>query len=264
MNMADIGACDDVGQQVEEETGFISGNVSYGSVEGVGGGDDSGCSSREVELENRVSELSYQLARLGEEKLELEKHLAGSEELALNLAAELETSQKVFVNMSNSYHRAEADSKEVEDAKVAQEKSIENAVEEYVKELQEKDDKITEMESLMLTLKEENEESKIREELMNKKLVEKFAKCSSLEVEIREKSDQLIVERTAKENAQSKLTDFELKVQKLEKELTVKDEEIRSLVSSRIDSVGSGDNRGIYFSNGTGFFRKFFLRSRDN
>ena len=159
---------------MEEEHYFPLSNVSYGSVEGVGGADDSGCSNREVELENRVSELSYQLARLGEEKLELEKHLAGSEELALNLAAELETSQKVFANMSNSYHRAEVDSKEAEHAKLVQEKSIEKTVEEFTKELQEKDDKLLDMELMMKSLKEENEESKIREELMNKKLVEKF------------------------------------------------------------------------------------------
>merc|ERR1711936_569013 len=130
-------------------------------------------------LENRVSELSYQLARLGEEKLELE------------------TSQKVFVNMSNSYHRAEVDSKEAENAKLVQERSIERTVEEYTKELQEKDDKLFDMEMMMKSLKEENEESRIREELMNKKLVEKFAKCADMEVEIRVNSDLVNVERAA-------------------------------------------------------------------
>merc|ERR1719193_1360037 len=104
-------------------------------------------------------------------------------------------------------------------------------------ELQEKDDKLLDMEMMMKTLKEENEESKIREELMNKKLVEKFAKCADMEVEIRAKSDLINVERAAKENAERKLDVLDKKVQKLEREVVVKDEEIRSLVSSRIESV---------------------------
>ena len=92
---------------------------SYGSVEGVGG--EPGCSSREVELENKVSELRYQLVRLGEEKIELERNLAGSEELAQTLATELEGSQKVMVNMSSSFHRGEVVNEEIEQVKEVQE-----------------------------------------------------------------------------------------------------------------------------------------------
>merc|ERR1719430_2388428 len=80
---------------------------------------------------------------------------------------------------------------------------------------------------------------------MNKKLVEKFAKCADMEVEIRVNSDLVNVERAARENAEKKLDVMEKKINKLERELTVKDEEIRSLVSSRIDSVGSGENSSM-------------------
>merc|ERR1719430_1375989 len=98
---------------------------------------------------------------------------------------------------------------------------------------------------MMKSLKEENEESRIREELMNKKLVEKFAKCADMEVEIRVNSDLVNVERAARENAEKKLDVMEKKINKLERELTVKDEEIRSLVSSRMESVGSGENSSM-------------------
>merc|ERR1719430_289636 len=98
---------------------------------------------------------------------------------------------------------------------------------------------------MMKSLKEENEESRIREELMNKKLVEKFAKCADMEVEIRVNSDLVNVERAARENAEKKLDVMEKKINKLERELTVKDEEIRSLVSSRVESVGSAENSSM-------------------
>ena len=215
---------------------------SYGSVEGVGG--DPGCSSREVELENKVSELRYQLVRLGEEKVELERNLAGSEELAQTLATELEGSQKVMVNMSSSFHRGEVVNEETEQVKEVQEQccSLTLKVEDLTRELQEKDDKLLDMEVMMVSAKEEIEESKIREELMNKRLVEKFKKCSVMEAEIKEKIDQVNIERTAREDAEGKLEVTQVKLQHLESELSVKDEEIRNLTRSRFESVESGGN----------------------
>jgi chromosome segregation ATPase len=188
---------------------------SYGSVEGVGG--DPGCSSREVELENKVSELRYQLVRLGEEKVELERNLAGSEELAQTLATELEGSQKVMVNMSSSFHRGEVVNEETEQVKEVQEQccSLTLKVEDLTRELQEKDDKLLDMEVMMVSAKEEIEECKIREELMNKKLVEKFKKCSVMEAEIKEKIDQVNIERTAREDAEGKLEVTQVKLQLL-------------------------------------------------
>jgi len=215
---------------------------SYGSVEGVGG--DPGCSSREVELENKVSELRYQLVRLGEEKAELERNLAGSEELAQTLATELEGSQKVMVNMSSSFHRGEVVNEETEQVKEVQEQccSLTMKNEDLTRELQEKDDKLLDMEVMMISVKEEIEECKIREELMNKKLVEKFKKCSLMEAELQEKIDQVNIERTAREDAEGKLEVTQVKLHRLESELSVKDEEIRNLTRSRLESVESGGN----------------------
>merc|ERR1712142_572080 len=95
-------------------------------------------------------------------------------------------------------------------------------------------------EMTVVVLKEETEESKIREELMNKKLVEKFAKCSSLEVEIKEKAAELKMERAAKDIAENKLEVMQLKYSKLEGELLNKEEEIRHFTSNKIESVESG------------------------
>merc|ERR1719481_1677463 len=92
----------------------------------------------------------------------------------------------------------------------------------------------------LVLYKEEIEESKIREELMNKKLVEKFAKCSSLEVIIKEKSAEVKMERAAKDIAENKLEVMQLKYSKLEGELLNKEEEIRHFTSNKIESVDSG------------------------
>ena len=59
------------------------------------------------------------------------------------------------------------------------------------------------------------------------------------------KSDQLILERTAKESAQSKLTDFELKVQKLERELTVKTSE---MLAKKLEKRRKKKNREIVWT----------------
>merc|ERR1719186_2423351 len=81
----------------------VPADISYGSIEGVGG--LPGCSSREVELENKLSELRYQLARLGEENRELERNLAASEELGQTLTTELEGSQRQIVTLSTSINK---------------------------------------------------------------------------------------------------------------------------------------------------------------
>ena len=44
-------------------------DISYGSIEGIGG--NPGCNSKEVELENKVSELRYQVSKLTRENKDL-------------------------------------------------------------------------------------------------------------------------------------------------------------------------------------------------
>ena len=79
-------------------------NISYGSIEGFGtmrqGEYESLCSSREVELENQVSELRFQLNKVFEEKKELERSLQASEEHGLNLTTELNLSHKQVASLS--------------------------------------------------------------------------------------------------------------------------------------------------------------------
>ena len=64
------------------------------SFEGVGGLSDQLHSNREFELQNKVNELEFQLAKLKEEKKELENSLVASEEFGLSLTTELEDSHK--------------------------------------------------------------------------------------------------------------------------------------------------------------------------
>ena len=67
-------------------------NVSSDSLEGVGG--LPGCDSREVELENLVSELQYRLAGMERERTVLRATLAASEEQTAGLTVTLQEIRK--------------------------------------------------------------------------------------------------------------------------------------------------------------------------
>merc|ERR1719228_2865569 len=74
-------------------------NVSFGSIEGTGG--QPGCSSREVELENKVSELNYQLSKLGEENLNLQRAYSTIEDISANLTIDLELSKRKLASLAS-------------------------------------------------------------------------------------------------------------------------------------------------------------------
>ena len=69
-------------------------NISFGSIEGYGAGDDMAATARELELEARIEELNHQLCKLKEENREMQKNLVASEEFGLSLTTELEDSQR--------------------------------------------------------------------------------------------------------------------------------------------------------------------------
>merc|ERR1719153_2064347 len=87
----------------------ISEASSSGTVEAIGG--VVCCASREAELDNKVVELRYQVGRLTEDKKELEKQLAESEDFGRNLTClttELEGNhRRLSVSLSNSINRGE-------------------------------------------------------------------------------------------------------------------------------------------------------------
>ena len=69
-------------------------NISFGSIEGYGAGNDMAASARELELEGKVEELNYQLNKLKDKNRELETNLVASEEFGLSLTSELEDSHR--------------------------------------------------------------------------------------------------------------------------------------------------------------------------
>ena len=60
-------------------------NISFGSIEGYGAGDDMAATARELELEAKVEELNHQLCKMKEENREMQKNLVASEEFGLSL-----------------------------------------------------------------------------------------------------------------------------------------------------------------------------------
>ena len=83
-------------QHLDEDEVFEDHSPEPGSLsfEGVGGFSDQLHSNREFELQNKVNELGFQLAKLKEEKKELENSLVASEEFGMSLTTELEDSHK--------------------------------------------------------------------------------------------------------------------------------------------------------------------------
>ena len=76
----------------DQEEGLT--NISFGSIEGYGAGDDMAATARELELEAKIEELNHQLGKLKDENREMQKNLVASEEFGLSLTTELEDSQR--------------------------------------------------------------------------------------------------------------------------------------------------------------------------
>eukprot|EP00092_Neocalanus_flemingeri_P091853 GFUD01116538.1.p1 GENE.GFUD01116538.1~~GFUD01116538.1.p1 ORF type:complete len:578 (-),score=221.19 GFUD01116538.1:103-1746(-) len=212
----------------------VPANISYGSIEGVGG--VPGCNSREVELENKVSELRYQLARLGEDKRVLERHLAASEDLGHSLTTELEGSQKQMETLSTSINKGEIFFKEVKHVREVEEQccSLAQKVEELTKELQEKEDKLCDMAVMMGTVKVGVDEIKEGAELVQSQLSDEIKKIDMLEVEVKQKDELIKREIDAREDVESRLESTQIKVQRLELEMSMKDEEIKNLTETAV------------------------------
>merc|ERR1719427_1031820 len=233
----------DYHREPEDEVDYenVPADISYGSIEGVGG--LPGCSSREVELENKLSELRYQLARLGVENRELERNLAASDELGQSLTTELEGSQRQMVTLSTSINKGEMFFEEVKQVKEVEQQccSLQEQVEELTKELHEKEDKLGNMDVVMNTIRGEVEEFKEREDLVNLLLMEEKKKCAHLEEALKDKNEQVAREIVAREDVEGRLEITQLEVQRLELELSFKEEEIKNLTetTSRLGSVGS-------------------------
>jgi len=135
-------------------------NISFGSIEGIAGETPSNSSSREVELENKISELRYQVSKLQIEKRELERNLAASEDLGVSLTSELVGSQRQMMNLSSSVCKSEM--LEAQQVREAEEKScsLSKKVDELTRDLNlitrdrnEKEDKMSDMEVLIVSLK---------------------------------------------------------------------------------------------------------------
>ena len=85
----------------DDNTGGAEGVGSL-SFEGVGGNCYQLSSNREFELENKVSELEFLLARVREEKKELENNLVVTEETGLSRTSELEEELRSHKRLSLS------------------------------------------------------------------------------------------------------------------------------------------------------------------
>lgn len=216
-------------------------DVSYGSIEGLGG--VPGCSSREVELENKVSELRYQLSKLGEEKREVERNLAASEEFGQSLTTELEGSHRQMASLSTSINKSAKCPEEINQVREVEQQccNLEQRVQELNKELHEKEDKMADMEVLLVNVKGEFDECKEREECLRKQLNQEKSKCSKLEEVIKEKIDQVKKEIEVREEVEEKFLIAHTESERLKLELSIKEEEIKNLthIGSRLGSVGS-------------------------
>merc|ERR1719206_1127398 len=225
-------------------------DISYGSIEGLGG--VPGCSSREVELENEVSELRYQLARMTEEKKQLERHLAASEDLGISLTTELEGSHRQVASLSTSINKGDILYEEVKQAREVKDKcgDLTLQVEQLTRELNMKDDKLGDVEVAMVTLRGEVEEGKERVAVLLKELDEEKDKRQVLEEEISNKNEQIKREISAREEVEERLENTQLDLRRVELELSVKDEAIRNFTahSSKTESVGSSVGSGADIS----------------
>eukprot|EP00092_Neocalanus_flemingeri_P040844 GFUD01044464.1.p1 GENE.GFUD01044464.1~~GFUD01044464.1.p1 ORF type:complete len:512 (+),score=182.19 GFUD01044464.1:63-1538(+) len=191
-------------------------NTSYGRIEGVGVAP--GCGSREVELENK-----------------LEIDLAASEDLGQSLPTELEGSLRQMETLSTSINNGE-NFKEVKHVREVEEQccSLAQKVEELTKELHEKEDKLCDMAEMMVSVKVGVVEIKEKAELVQIQLNEEIKKIDMLEEEVKQKDELIKREINDRKDVERRLESTQIEVQRLELEMSMKDEEIKNLTETAV------------------------------
>ena len=147
--------------------GSLDFNVSYGSVEGLGGSPIR--SSGEVELENRVSELRYQLSRAGEEQVALQNALVLQEDANAILINELDLSTQTIGAGRDMMERTSFVNEELDEVKLRRNQTHEQCcnlsiqVEQLLKEKEQKELMEEEKDHLFLQLTQCRNEIKEKE-----------------------------------------------------------------------------------------------------
>merc|ERR550519_917482 len=208
-------------------------NASYGSVEGLGG--VPGCSSAEVELENRVSELRYQLSRAGDDYTALQKTLTVQEEANAGLTTELEMARRKIAALSDGLERASTVSQELDEEKVGRSRyeeqccSLRSRVEQLQREQKGAEEREEQVRRQVEALKAVVEEKEQREAELSVMLGQKEAENARLAGCVYNREEQLEEEREAREAVEERLEDISKDMQRLEVELAVKEEELRNV-----------------------------------
>ena len=231
-------------------------NISFGSIEGFGA---AGCdfvnSARELELEGKVNELTFQLTKVRDEKRELERNLVASEEFGLSLHSELEDSNR---RLSLSTSVLCKNDKAQDDGKLLREfeqkcLNLQSKVEFLEGEVSDKEDKITEHEVKFVSFKAEVCDAKDKEEAALLSVEKLREKISKLEEMVKVKDEEINKEIVARELIEEKFEDTKFQMTKLAQDLSMKDEELRNLTettgaNSRLGSVGGSSHGDRSFS----------------
>jgi len=236
--------CQLVSEKDEEE---LLTNVSFGSIEGYGMGNELVASAREIELEGKVNELNFQLKKVQDEKRNLEKNLIASEEFGLSLTTELEDSNR-RLSLSSSILSKGDKCQDGANYAVAREweqqcHNLQRRVTFLEDEVTFKDEKLNDLEVLIVSLKSEIGDTKDKEESAFV-LIEKYKeKIANLEKTISIKNEEINREIVARELIEEKFEETKNRIDKLEQDLSMKDEELRNITEttggSRLGSVGS-------------------------
>ena len=209
--------------------------MSQGAFESV-------CSSREVELENQVSELRFQLNKVCEEKKELERSLQVCEEHGLNLTTELNLSHKQVASLTTM--KGELDVREQNSVKKQCCNSI-LKVEALQTALEEKDAQHKDTDRNLSTTLKENNELKASLERTAESLEKESSNCERLKEEVKSKSVLIKSLKSNTEEMSDKIdlqrNQFELEIRKLKTDLLAKDEEIRNMTEETESTAGKED-----------------------
>ena len=208
---------------VEEEEKSEENNVSFGSMEGVGGA--GGCSGREVELEVMVQELEHQVSGLFRERASLQEALTASEEQAVVLGAAL-----MEVKLEKR-----PDCTEEGGGEEREEESLFPRVEELQEERDKLVRKVQRLEKELAEEKKEVLEARVREETAREQLEDRERECLKLHREVllrREPSAEGRVQEEAAAAERAKRELVEQEVQRLRQELSMREEEVRSLTAA--------------------------------
>ena len=199
---------------------WVASLLEPGEVEGVA--EVEGCTGRQAELEHTVAELSYTVARLGEERSKVQGQLVTSEEQVLALLQKVQEQEQVMRVLRDEVRREQEDREE--------EIELEEKITKLEREGILKEGEMEELRRRLLVVEKEAEDVARKEREAREGLAEKEQEAEDLKKKVLGAEEEAELERKGREEVEEQLEEARLQARLLALQLEAGDQEVEGKV----------------------------------